>query len=105
MKTQIESPHFKVEEKLSDHIEKKTATLDSHHTRIENCKVVLKLNKDSKNKNKLIELSINIPGSTLFAKEQSESFEMATDLAIEKMKKQLEKHHQRPPHISIDSEV
>jgi len=36
-----------------------------------------------------------LPGSQMFAKEQCKTFEEATDLAIESLRKQIEKHKQK----------
>lgn len=45
--------------------------------------------------NKISEIKLMIPGNQLFAKEQCKTFEEATDLAIESLRKQLEKHKQK----------
>lgn len=42
--------------------------------------------------NKVVELKFNIPGSQLFAKAQAKSFEEATDVAVESLRRQINKH-------------
>jgi putative sigma-54 modulation protein len=45
--------------------------------------------------NKITEIKLTIPGTQLFAKEQCKTFEEATDLAVECLRKQIEKHKQK----------
>lgn len=91
MKLQIHSIHFDADQKLVDFIQKRADKLETFYDRIIDGEVFLRLdNSDSKN-NKLIEVKINIPGNQLFAKEQSKSFEAATDEAMEAMRRQLKK--------------
>src|SRR5699024_11837759 len=42
--------------------------------------------------NKVVELKLNIPGTQLFAKSQAKSFEEATDLAVESIRRQINKY-------------
>ncbi len=91
MKTQIQSIHFAADKILSDLIEEKLDKLDKIYDRIESCHVILKIDKDSKNKNKLVEISMILPGKRLFAKTQSEAFETAFEKVLEEIKKQLVK--------------
>jgi len=57
--------------------------------------VFLRLNNNKDKENKVIEIKLNIPGTQLFAKEQSKSFEAATDMAVEALKKQLKKFKEK----------
>ena len=41
--------------------------------------------------NKTVEIKLNIPGNQLFAKEEAKSFEEATDLATEALRRQVRK--------------
>jgi putative sigma-54 modulation protein len=52
----------------------------------------MKLNKSEDKSNKVVEMKINVPGTYFFAKEQSHSFEAATDDAVEALRRQLRKH-------------
>jgi putative sigma-54 modulation protein len=38
---------------------------------------------------------LNIPGQTLFAKEQNSSFEAATDSAVEALRRQIKKYKEK----------
>jgi putative sigma-54 modulation protein len=42
--------------------------------------------------NKYVQIRLNVPGNDLVAKEQCKTFEEATDLAVEALKKQILKH-------------
>ncbi|MGZ4116479.1 MAG: HPF/RaiA family ribosome-associated protein, partial [Bacteroidia bacterium] len=62
---------------------------------IESCDIILKLDKNDQDKNKIVEINLNIPNNRFFAKDQSESFEIAFDKAIDQIKKQLVKHKEK----------
>jgi putative sigma-54 modulation protein len=91
MKTQIQSIHFDADKKLQDLIQGKIDEIYKIHNRIENCNVILKLDKNDKNKNKVVEINLDIPGNRVFVKDQADSFEAAVDMAIDELKKQLNK--------------
>lgn len=95
MKTQIQSIHFDADKKLQDFIHVKIDELFEIYSRIENCDVILKIDKDSKNKDKVVEINLNIPGNRLFVKNYAETFEIATEMAINEIKKQLAKHKKK----------
>jgi putative sigma-54 modulation protein len=92
MKLQMHSIHFDADRKLIDFIQRKTDKLDTFYGRIIDGEVTMRLNKDETQENKLVELKVRIPGQVLFTREQAKSFEAATDMAVDAMKKQLEKH-------------
>lgn len=95
MKTQIQYVHCPSDKVMTDHIEDKLDKLNKIYNRIESCNIVLRHNKDSKNKNKVVEINMNIPGSRLFAKTQSESFEMAFEKVIDEIEKQLHRKKEK----------
>ena len=92
MKLQMHSIHFDADRKLIDFIQKKTDKLDTFYGRIIDGEVTMRLNKDETQENKLVELKVRIPGQQLFSREQAKTFEAATDMAVDAMRKQLEKH-------------
>ena len=49
------------------------------------------MHKNNKNKNKVVEINLEIPGNRLFVKDQSDNFDIAVDMAIDELKKQLNK--------------
>ena len=92
MKISVQSIHFNADRKLLDFIQKKVDKLDLFFDQIINGEVYLKLENVEGEANKIAEIKLAVPGGTLFAKAQCKSFEEATDLAIESLKKQITKH-------------
>jgi putative sigma-54 modulation protein len=92
MKITVQSIHFTADHKLLDFIQKKTDKLEQFSDQIISGEVYLKLENVDDEANKVSEVKLIVPGGTMFAKEQCKSFEEATDLAIESLKKQITKH-------------
>ncbi len=90
MKLQMHSIHFDADVKLLDFIQKKVDKLETFYDQIVDGEVFLRVN-NSKVENKTVEIKLNIPGNQLFAKEAAKSFEEATDLATEALRRQLRK--------------
>lgn len=95
MKITVQSIHFTADKKLLDFIQKKADKLDTFYDHIVSGQVYLKLENVEDEANKVAEIKLQLPGSQLFAKEQCKTFEEATDLAIEGLRKQIEKHKQK----------
>lgn len=95
MKLQMHSIHFDADQKLIDFIQKKADKLDTYFDRIIDGEVFMRLDNHEKKENKIVEIKLNVPGKTLFSKQQSESFEAATDEAIEGMRRQLKKFKEK----------
>jgi len=92
MKLQMHSIKFNADVKLLDYIKKRANKLDTFYDRIIDGEVFMRVEKNDHNQNKSVELKVNIPGEQLFAQEQSRTFEAATDLAVESLKRQLKKY-------------
>jgi putative sigma-54 modulation protein len=96
MKLQMHSIHFDADQKLLDYIQKKAEKLDTFYDRITGGEVFLRLNKDTaSHENKVVEIKLTVPGHTLFAKENSTSFEAAADEAMEALKSQIKKFKEK----------
>ena len=96
MKLQMHSIHFDADKKLLDYIQKKAEKLDTFYDRITGGEVFLRLNKDTtSHENKVVEIKLTVPGHTLFAKENSTSFEAAADEAMEALKSQIKKFKEK----------
>ncbi len=95
MKLQMHSIRFDADQKLIDFIQKRGNKLDKFFDRIIDGEVFMRLDKDNNMENKIIEIKLNIPKNQLFAKERAKSFEAATDLAIDALKKQILKHKEK----------
>ena len=92
MKIRVQSIHFNADQKLLEFIQKKVDKLDQFFDQIIGGEVYLKLENVENEANKISEIKLIVPGLTLFAKEHCKSFEEATDLAIESLKRQINKH-------------
>ena len=90
MKLQMHSIHFDADQKLLDFIQKKVDKLETFYDRMVDGEVFLRLNNGGV-ENKTVEIKLNIPGNQLFAKEEAKSFEEATDLATDALRRQLKK--------------
>lgn len=95
MKLQMHSIHFDADRKLVEFIQRKADKLDTFYDRIIDGEVIMKLNKDDSNENKIVEIKLNLPGNQLFAKEKSKTFEAATDEAVEALRRQIKKHKEK----------
>lgn len=92
MEVKINSVHFTADQKLVDFVNKKVNKLDTFFESIISAEVTLKVDKPETANNKISELKISIPSNGyLFAKKQADTFEEATDLAIDAIRKQLDK--------------
>ncbi len=92
MKITVQSIHFTADKKLLAFIEKKAQKLDQFSDQIISAEVYLKLENTEDEQNKISEVKLSLPGNQLFAKEQCKTFEEATDLAIESLRRQIDKH-------------
>lgn len=99
MKLQMHSIHFDADNKLLDFIQRKADKLETFYDRIIDGEVFLRLDKDDRNENKIIEIKLNIPGEQLFAEKRSKSFEAAADDAVEALRRQLKKFKEK--HIAV----
>ncbi|ADR22390.1 hypothetical protein MATR_37640 [Marivirga tractuosa] len=95
MKLQMHSIHFDADAKLIDFIQKRIDKLETFYDRFIDGEVFLRLDKDSNNANKIVEVKLNIPGNQLFAKEKSDSFEAGIDSASEALRRQIKKFKEK----------
>ena len=92
MSTTVQSIHFDADKDLVNFIEGKVSKLNQYYDRIIDSEVYLKVDKNASNENKIAEIKLAIPGKELFAKKQCKTFEEATDLAVEALRRQIRKH-------------
>lgn len=95
MKLQMHSIHFDADQKLIDFIQKKADKLETYFDRIQDGEVFMRLDKNERNANKIVEIKLNVPGKQFFAKHQTDSFEAAADESIEGLRRQLKKHKEK----------
>ena len=92
MNIKVHSIRFDADQKLLDFVDSKISKLPTYYDDILGAEVFLRLDKDTDRENKLVEVKLDIKGSSLFAKKQCKTFEEATDQASEALIKQLKKY-------------
>ncbi|MFO7823938.1 MULTISPECIES: ribosome hibernation-promoting factor, HPF/YfiA family [Cyclobacterium] len=95
MKLQMHSIHFDADQKLINFIQKKADKLDTYYDQIIDGEVFMRLDKNDRSENKIVEIKLNVPGKQLFAKSQNDSFEAAADDSIEALRRQIKKYKEK----------
>jgi len=95
MKVNINSVHFKTDKRLDSFITEKVEKLSDLYDGIIGSEVTLRVNNGEDHDNKITEIRLLVPGNDLFAKKQSKSFEEATDIAVDALRKQLKRHKEK----------
>lgn len=98
MKVTTEAIQFKADAKLLDYIEEKLSKLEKLSDQIINAKVKLRLENSGKVKDKIVEVSLNVPGDQLFAKSTSKTFEAAADDVVKALERQIKKFKSKYAH-------
>ncbi|MCU0459091.1 MAG: ribosome-associated translation inhibitor RaiA [Bacteroidales bacterium] len=91
MNIQIHSLRFDADKKLLDFVTQKVNKLSQLSDDIVSAEVFLRLEKDDERENKVTEIKVEYPRGPLFARKQSKTFEEATDLVIDALKRQIVK--------------
>lgn len=93
MNVKIHSVKFDADMKLLNFIEDKVGKLEVFYDDILGAEVFLRLEKDTlERENKIVEIKLDIARNLLFSKKQSKTFEEATDIATDALRKQIIKH-------------
>ena len=95
MNVNIQSVHFKTDHKLEVFINERVSRLSGIFDGVISSEVTLRLDKSDTQENKITEIRLVIPGNDLFAKKQCKTFEEATDVAVEALRRQLKKHKEK----------
>lgn len=95
MNIRINAVRFDADTKLEQFIEKKVSKLARYFDDIINAEVFLRLENTPDLENKVVEIKVDIPGSELFARKQSKSFEESTDSVVDALKQQILKHKEK----------
>jgi putative sigma-54 modulation protein len=95
MKIRIKAVKFDADSKLEDFIQKKVSKLGRFFDDIINAEVFLKLENTAELENKVVEVRLDIPGTDLFARKQTKSFEESTDEVVDALKQQILKHKEK----------
>lgn len=91
----ITSVHFDADKKLLEFIQEKVNKLGQYYDKIIDGDVILKVDNNPTGENKVAEIKLSVPGNDIFAKKQCKTFEEATDLAVEALRRQLKKHKEK----------
>lgn len=96
MNIKINDVHFTADQNLVEFLNKKVSKLDTFFDGIIVTEIILKVIKPEAANNKEVELKVSIPSNDyLFAKKQADSFEEAAILAIEAIRRQLNKYKEK----------
>lgn len=91
MEIKINAVGFSASAQLEEFIQKKFLKLEKYHDGIVSTDVVLKLEKDDRLENKVVEVTVAIKGQDVFAKKNAKKFEEAVDELYDVLKRQLVK--------------
>ena len=91
MNVKINSVGFSASSQLDEFIQQKLSKLEKYNDAILGVEVALKLEKDDKLENKVVEVNVNIKGQDVFVKKNAKKFEDAVDELYDVIKRQLVK--------------
>lgn len=97
MATTIQSIDFDAADRLQSFVQTKVKKLQHFYDQIIDAQVYLKLEKN-KNKdigNKIVEIKLLVPNNTLIASHQAKTFEEATNMCVEQIKRQIIRHKEK----------
>jgi len=95
MNLKIDSIHFKADSKLIKYIEKKSSKIDKYYDRVIDLDVKLKLESNGQVRDKIVEFILKVPGEKIFTSSVEKTFEAATDLGLDSLKRQLKKYKEK----------
>ena len=95
MNITINAVKFKADPKLEKYVADKVGKLEKLVDNATKCEVSLKVDKPESDNNKIAEISLTLPGQTLFNSKQADSFEEAVSECIDTMKVQIDKYKER----------
>ncbi len=95
MNVQIQSVKFDADQRLVDFVENKMSKLEKFSEKIVSSDVIMKVDKDHEKGNKVVTMTLYMPGEDLVSKARARSFEEAVDEAIEVLKAQIVKKKEK----------
>jgi putative sigma-54 modulation protein len=95
MKVNMQSVKFKADQKLVDHIQQRMDKLEQFYDHVIDADVYLKVLNTNTRENKMVEIRLNIPGNDLHVAKEAKTFEEATDLVSDVLRRQLRKHKEK----------
>lgn len=94
MEVKIQSVKFDASKQLLEFVEKKMSRLERFESNSTGVDVVLKLDKDDEKGNKLALVTLRVPGNDIITEQRARTFEEAIDLALDVVKRQIEKRRE-----------
>ena len=91
MEVKIQSVKFDASKQLIEFVEKKMSRLERFEGNSTGVDVILKLDKDSERGNKIALVALHVPGADIVSEQRAHTFEEAVDLALDAVKRQIEK--------------
>ena len=95
MNTIINAAKFNASAELEKFINEKVAKLDRIVDNATRCEVTLKVERPESVNNKVAEISLALPGQTLFNSQQAGTFEQAVSDCVDAMRVQIDKYNER----------
>lgn len=95
MNITINAVKFKADPKLEKYVNDKVGKLDRLADNATKCEVTLKVDKPESDNNKIVEISMAMPGQTLFNSKQADTFEEAVNDCVDTMRVQIDKYKER----------
>lgn len=95
MNIAINAVKFKADPKLEKFVADKVAKIERLVDNATKCEVFLKVDKPESDNNKVAEISLTLPGQTLFNSKQADTFEEAVSECVDTMKVQIDKYKER----------
>ena len=86
---------FKADPKLEQFVNEKVGKLERLVDNATKCDVTLKVDKPESDNNKIAEISLALPGQTLFNSKQANTFEEAVSDCVDTMRVQIDKYKER----------
>lgn len=98
MEINIQTVKFDADKKLVEFAEKKFSKLERFAERATGADVILKLDKDAEKGNKLVNVTIHVPGGDMQTEQRAKTFEEAIDNALDVLKRLAEKNKEKYAH-------
>jgi len=95
MSVTINNVGFSADDKLKDFIETRLNKLNRYYNRITKSSVYLKLENSGQVKDKVVEVTLSVPGKLLISKAEDKSFESAVDECTTSLERQLKKYKEK----------
>ncbi len=99
MQVTFQTVHFTADQKLKDYISEKLQKLTKFYPKIVQTTVFMKLENSGQVRDKVIEIKMNVPGSTVIATETDKTFEASFDSALDTAKRQLKKLNEKAQEV------